>query len=124
MPKRPPKKTDPPEKEQPSFFGGHMPLENETIWFILVSALDVFMTYVLIRQPHFREGNPVAAYFLNHWGVKGMVYYKFFMVAFITVITQIIARTRVDIAARILQFATLVVGGVIIYSLTLYLRHA
>lgn len=123
MPKRPKTKKDPPEKEPPSFFRGHLPLENETLWFILVSALDVFMTYVLIRQPHFREGNPVAAYFLNHWGVKGMVYYKFSMVAFITVITQIIARTRVDIAARILQFATLVVGGVIIYSLLLYLRH-
>lgn len=124
MPKRPRKKTRPPDKDSSSFFRGHLPLENETLWFILVSALDVFMTYVLIRQPHFREGNPIAAYFLNHWGVKGMVYYKFFMVAFITVITQVIARTRVDIAARILQFATLVVGGVVIYSLVLYLRHA
>lgn len=124
MPKRPAKQKDRPEKERFSLFRGQLPLENETVWFILVSALDVFMTYLLIRQPHFTEGNPIAAYFLNHWGVKGMVYYKFFMVAFITTISQIIARSREDIAARILQFATLVVGGVVIYSLVLYLRHA
>jgi hypothetical protein len=123
MPRPSPRKNDH-AKKPTSFFRGQLPLENETVWFILVSALDVFMTYVLIRQPHFTEGNPIAAFFLNHWGVKGMVYFKFFMVAFITLITQIIARTRVDIAARILQFATVVVAGVVIYSLTLYLRHA
>ncbi len=123
MPKRPARKTDRKNEERSSFFGGQLPLENETVWFLLVSALDVFMTYLLIRQPNFTEGNPVAAYFLNHWGVKGMVYYKFFMVAFITVIAQIIARSRTDIAARLLQFATIVVGGVVVYSLVLYLRH-
>ena len=112
------------QKKSPSLLGGELPLETETIWFLLVSALDVFMTYLLIRQPGFTEGNPVAAYFFHRWNIKGMVFYKFFMVGFITVITQIIARKREDIAARLLQFATLVVGGVVIYSLLLYLRHA
>ena len=102
---------------------GHLPLEAETVWFILVSALDVFMTYLLIRQPGFTEGNPIAGFFLNHWGVKGMVYFKFFMVAFIAVIAQIIARKRTDIARNVLLFATVVVGGVVIYSLVLYVRH-
>ncbi len=101
-----------------------MPLEAETVAFLLVSALDVFMTYFLLRQPGFTEGNPVAAYFFHRWNIKGMVFYKFFMVAFVTVISQIIARKREDIAARLLQFATVVVGGVVVYSLVLYLRHS
>lgn len=111
-------------QDRSSLFRRQLPLEKETVWFVLVSALDVFMTYLLIRQPDFTEGNPVAAYFLNHWGVKGMIYYKFFMVAFVAVIAQVIARSREDIATRLLQFATVVVGGVVIYSLVLYLRHA
>ncbi len=121
MPKPPAK---PQNKKKSSFTGKQLPLESETVWFLLVSALDVFMTYLLIRRAGFTEGNPVAAYFLHRWDVKGLVFYKFFMVAFVTIITQIIARTREDIAARLLQFATLVVGGVVVYSLILYLRHA
>ncbi len=113
-----------PRKKTASPLGTSLPLETETVWFVLVSALDVFMTYLLIQQPGFTEGNPVAAYFLNRWGIKGMVYFKFFMVAFVAVISQIIARTREETAARLLQFATLVVGGVVVYSLLLYLRHA
>jgi len=120
MPKRTQKRRNP--RKRSSLLGGPLPLETETVWFLFVSALDVFMTYLLIRQPGYTEGNPLAAYFLNHWGVKGMVYFKFAMVAFVCVITQIIARSREDIARRILQFATLVVGGVVVYSLTLYLR--
>lgn len=108
--------------ERNSLFGGQLPLENETTWFVLVSALDVFLTYLLIRQPHYTEANPIAAFFINHWGIRGMVYFKFFMVAFVAVITQIIARTREDIARRVLQFATVVVGGVVIYSLSLLIR--
>lgn len=120
MPKRPEKSL---LYDGRSLFRGHLPLEAETVWFILVSALDVFMTYLLIRQPGFTEGNPIAGYFLNHWGVKGMVYFKFFMVAFVAVIAQIIARKRRDIACGVLLFATVVVVGVVIYSLVLYLRH-
>ena len=124
MPKPPPNRKRSAQKERPSLLGRQLPLEAETVWFLLVSALDVFMTYLLIRQPGFTEGNPVAAFFINHWGIKGMVYYKFFMVAFVAVITQIIARQREDIAARLLQFATVVVGGVVVYSLALYLRYS
>ncbi len=123
MPKPPPNRKRPKQKKSPSLFGGELPLETETMWFLLVSALDVFMTYLLLRRSGFTEGNPVAAYFYHHWNIKGMVFYKFFMVAFVTVITQIIARKREDIAARLLQFATLIVGGVVVYSLVLYLRN-
>ena len=120
MSQRPKKRR--PRKQSESFLTGRLPLENETVWFLLVSALDVFMTYLLIRQPGYTEANPIAKYFINHWGIKGMVYFKFGMVAFICVITQIIARTREEIARKVLQFATVVVTGVVIYSLMLYLR--
>lgn len=122
MADRPEKPEASPTREGKSLFGGQLPLESETAWFVLVSALDVFLTYLLIRQPHYTEANPIAAFFINHWGIRGMVYFKFFMVAFVAIISQVIARSREDIARRLLQFATVVVAGVVIYSLMLFIR--
>ena len=114
------------EKQQPhrSWLGTQLPLETETARFVLASALDVFMTYLLIRNPdRFVESNPVALYFLNHWGVKGMVWFKFGTVAFVCVLAQIIARRKPETARGLLNLATVVVGAVVLYSLLLYLRH-
>jgi hypothetical protein len=112
-----------PRQRSHSWLGTHLPLETETSRYVLVSALDVFLTYLLIRQPHFTEANPLALYFINHWGVKGMVWFKFGLVAFVCVLSQAIARHKPEAACRLLNFATLVVGAVVAYSVMLYLRH-
>lgn len=101
----------------------HLPFENEITLYIFVSALDVFMTYILMRSGTFKEGNPIARYFFDRWGMKGMIYFKFGMVAFVIVLAQIIATKRPKAAHMLLKFATLVVGGVVVYSLFLFLRH-
>ena len=100
-----------------------LPLEVETTRFIFVSALDVFLTYLLISQEPFHEGNPVARFFLNHWGVRGLVYFKFAMVAFVATIAQIIARKQLHTARGLLNLATLIVLCVLIYSLLLLYRR-
>lgn len=99
-----------------------LPLESETTRFIFVSLLDFFLTYLLIRQPGFTEGNPIARYFLYGWGVRGMLYFKLAMVAFIAVLVQIIAAYRFETARRLMNLATLIVTGVVIYSTTLLMR--
>lgn len=110
--------------------GRRLPLERETTWFILVSALDVFMTYLLLRYSFERrlnvfiiESNPIADRFFRYWGVKGMVAYKFSLVAFVVVAAQIIARKKPETARWLLNVAILVVAGVVTYSLTLLLKH-
>lgn len=112
-----------------SFFGGRMPLERETMVFVLASALDVFMTYILLSagtdrntRMYFVESNPIARFFLDGWGVRGLIYFKFGMVAFVSIIVQIIATKRLETARWVLRFATTVVACVVIYSLMLYLR--
>ncbi len=112
-------------------FRRELPLQRESSLFLLVSALDVFMTYLLLAHsgeegggPRFYESNPVARTFMFYWGVRGLVYFKFAMVAVVEVIAQIVALKRVETARRLLEFGTVVVGGVVIYSLTLLLRHA
>ena len=107
--------------------GKQLPLEWETTLFILASALDVFMTWILLyyyADDGFFESNPIAGFFLDSWGPRGMVYFKFAMVAFVAVLCQIIAIKREDIARRILYFATGLVSCVVIYSFTLLLRYS
>lgn len=101
-------------------FGGRLPLETETAVFILVNVLDTFLTMLLMLYAGgHHEGNPVARYFFDRWGFRGLIYYKMTMVAFVCIIVQIIAWQRVKTARRLLYFLTAIVGAVVIYSLLL-----
>jgi hypothetical protein len=100
-----------------------VPSEHDFTLFILVSALDVFATYLLLQHGGFTESNPVARYFLHGWGMRGMIYFKFGMVALICTIAYVVGQHRPLTAQRLLQFATLVVGAVVVYSVVLFVRH-
>ncbi len=100
-----------------------MHAEQELLLFVLVSALDIFATYILLRDGNFFESNPIAQFFFNRWCIKGMVYYKLGMVAGICSIAHVVSLRRPEWARRLLQFATVVVTIVVVYSLLLLLRH-
>jgi Domain of unknown function (DUF5658) len=106
-----------------------LPLEIETTLFIVASALDVFMTrYMIAHSPSenhlsFVEGNPIARYFLDSWGPEGLTWFKFALVCVVSVICQVIARRKIDVARRLLYFATVMVMGVVIYSVVLMVQH-
>ena len=111
------------------FFGDHLPLEAETTRFILVNTLDIFMTYLALRYTAegrtsaiIGEGNPVGDYFIKGWGIKGMVYFKMFMVGVVVFLAQLIARKSPKKAQLLLNFGTAVVACVVVYSLTLVVR--
>ena len=105
-----------------------LPLEFETLLFIVASALDVFMTrYLITHGPSgnhlsFVEGNPIARYFLDSWGPDGLMWFKFALVGLVSVICQVIARRKINVARRLLYFATVMVMGVVIYSFVLMVQ--
>ena len=96
----------------------------------MASTLDVIMTWYLVTHSTegshtwFVESNPVARYFMDSWGFDGLVYFKFGMVAVVSVICQLIARHKVEVARRVLYFATLMVTSVVVYSVVLMFQHA
>lgn len=94
----------------------------ETGLFILVSVFDIVMTHRLIRTGRFRESNPLAAWFYDHWDFDGMIVFKMILVAVVVVLTQTIARHRPLVARALLRLATAVAAVVVIYSLLLLLR--
>ena len=104
------------------FWNHQLPLERKTCVFILVNALDVIMTYLLLVTGNFIESNQIANFFLARWGMKGMVYFKFGLVAVVVVIAQIVARKKFTTGRNLLKFGTFFVAGVVIYSVALFLR--
>jgi hypothetical protein len=106
-----------------------LPLEGETALFILASTLDAMLTRYLLWNGSsnngifFVEANPIPRYFFESWGLDGLTYFKFALVALVSIICQVIARRRVDVARRVLNFASIVVMGVVIYSVVLMMQH-
>ena len=101
-------------------------LKRDVLLFLLVSWLDVLMTYWLLTHQTgiFIESNPAADLVRSQWGFAGMVAYKFLLVGIVVMNSFIIVRYRPEIARRLIQFATLVVNAVVIYSLFLLLIHS
>ena len=105
-----------------SLFGRVLRHETETSWFVLVNVLDIVLTFLLIRRSGFVEANPIARFFINHWGLKGMIGFKLSMVLLVVAITQIVAYRRPQVARAVLIFGTIVVGAVVVYSVSLHNR--
>lgn len=104
-----------------------LPLERETGYFILASALDLMLTWLMLSyegHTRFVESNVVAQYFLYSWGLRGLAGFKFGTVAFVAVLCQVIARKRLEIARRLLVFATIAATAVVLYSAVLLVRHS
>jgi hypothetical protein len=88
-----------------------------------VNLLDFFASYALFRRRNMGEANPIAAWFIDGWGLlKGMLFYKLALVAFVCVIVQLIALRSVPVARRVLYFGIIVVAGVVAYSAALLWR--
>jgi hypothetical protein len=104
------------------FLSGELPLQNETTWFIFANCLDVFMTYILIRSGAI-ESNPIANYFLQQYGFAVMIYYKMGVVAFVCVVTQLVAWKNLTKARWLMRVGILIVGVVVVYSALLFVRH-
>lgn len=119
----------PPPRFRPfTLMFGKFFFEAETLLYIVLSVADLFMTHFLLQQEggniQFVEANPVAREVINSWGPRGMVYFKLGMVAFVCLITQIIAHYRPLSARLVLFFAIAMMLYVVVYSVRLYAAHA
>jgi Domain of unknown function (DUF5658) len=113
-----------------TIFSISLPLQRESALFLIVSVLDVMMTYMMLSdvpgpegREMFYESNPVAHWIWAKWELSGIVAFKFTMVAVVEVIAQIIAVRKLQLGRRLLEFGTLVVALVVLYSMYLMLTH-
>jgi hypothetical protein len=97
---------------------GKLPLQDQTTYFILVNALDIFITYLHLRSGNV-EANPIANFFFKNWNIVGMIAFKLSIVATVCVIAQIVAMSSIKKASRLLNFGTFVFVCIVVYSIWL-----
>lgn len=84
--------------------------------------MDVVMTVILLRF-NATEANPIANYFLQHFGIIGMMLFKLLIVLAVCAIAQWISHRSVWKARLILVGGTFIVAGVVVYSMFLARFH-
>ena len=102
-------------------FQRQLPLQSETSYFILINVLDIISTNALLRS-HAIEANPLANYFLKHWGFPGMIAFKLGLVAGVCMVTQMIAVYHLKRAKQVLTIGCGIVGLVVAYSAIMLIR--
>ncbi|MDA0831727.1 MAG: DUF5658 family protein [Planctomycetota bacterium] len=93
-----------------------------TTAFIILNGIDVVITYTGMASGHLTEVNPIASYFIDHWGLTGMLWFKFGIVAFVMVLVKIIARKHRHLSRGVLIVGNLIVGAVVVYGLNLSMK--
>jgi hypothetical protein len=102
----------------------HFVLANETTVFLLVTALDFFVTYVLLAWPGSPayEVNPIARRVLG-WGFHGLIAFKFGLAAVGVVCCEVVARRNRRLGRAVLVGMTVLVAAVAVYGVGLIVRH-
>ena len=99
-------------------------LENEVSYFGLASALDFFMTFILLSLDNFRESNQIANSIFQSFGTPGLAIFKVIMVVAVVCIAIFVERRRKNAGRFLLICGTIVVGSVVVYSASLYFKYS
>jgi hypothetical protein len=92
-------------------------LGPESLWLILLSAGDLFVTYALVWEERFYESNPFARWFYERWNIAGMTAFKFGLVALIVVLGETIERHRPKVGRAILILGCITAAAVMVHGL-------
>ena len=107
-----------------SIVAGKALLANESLLLVILSACDLFVTYMLLwRGGHFYEANPLARWFFDRWNIAGMTAFKFGLVAIIIVLCEIIERHKPRVGRAIVILGCVAALIVSIHGLRLLIGH-
>lgn len=89
---------------------------NIYVWFVLASALDVFLTFIVLELGG-REVNAVAAWVLDAFGLAGMTAFKFVVVAFVILLCQAVGRRNRRTGRRLAEWAVALTFVPVVFTL-------
>ncbi|HWE36617.1 MAG TPA: DUF5658 family protein [Isosphaeraceae bacterium] len=100
-------------------------IQREGALLVLVSVIDLFVTYALLRRsPRFYESNPVAQWFFARWNIAGMALFKFGVIGAVIAIGEVIERRRPRWGRAVLWIGCLAAAYAIYCGLRLLLGPA
>lgn len=89
------------------FFSRPILYEEPLKWFLLLSCLDIFFTWIVLHMGG-SEVNWLANYILTHGDLYGLVAFKFTMVVIIILLCDFVGR-RNDIRGRFIAKAAVII---------------
>ena len=99
------------------WFSRTIALESEIAWLLLLSIIDILMTWALLsRDDRFVESNPVAEWFFRRYNVAGLVAYKFVLIAAVVAIAELVERLKPGRGTLVLRIGIIGAGAVVLYS--------
>ena len=82
----------------------HVLYPNAYLWLVLVSALDLMLTWVILHFGGY-EGNAVAAAVIERFGLNGLVAFKFAIVMLVIILCEWAGRRRASAGRGLAVFA-------------------
>lgn len=95
---------------------------SEYVWFVLVSTLDILLTWVILKAGG-SEVNPIAAMVINAWKLPGAIGFKFALTLFVIVACEIVGRHRDRVGRGLIRFGIVIAGLPPLWSMYLLLMH-
>lgn len=87
---------------------------------IVLSAGDLFVTYLLLRRGGGAyEANPLARWFFDRWNIAGMTGFKFGTIAVVVILGETIERHRPGVGRAILALGCVAATIVMVHGLRL-----
>ncbi len=91
--------------------------------FVLVSSMDLTLTWMVLQHEDGYEVNPIAASVIDHWGLPGAIVFKFSLMLFVIIICEIIGRKRDRTARRLARWSVGISAFPPVYTMTLVGLH-
>src|SRR4051794_32663990 len=80
---------------------------NAYVWLVLVSALDLMLTWLILHAGG-HEANAIAAAVIERFGLKGLVAFKFAIVVLVIVLCEWAGRRKPRAGLRLAIIATVI----------------
>jgi hypothetical protein len=95
---------------------------NHYTWFVLVSALDVMLTWIVLYFGG-REANVIALAMLRRFGLPGLIVLKFGMVSFVVVLCEFIGRRNHRAGLRLIGISTAITCAPVLLAFFMLLKR-
>ena len=100
----------------------HMRYPNTYVWLLLLSSMDIMLTWVILLFGG-AEVNPIARWIIDHYGLPGMIIYKFALIVFFISICEIVGTLRDSTGWLLSKFSVLIACVPVCWAMYLLARH-
>lgn len=122
QPSRPSEDLNGSPDDQPFLSAPPMRYQNAYVWLLLLSSVDVIFTWHILRRGGL-ELNPVAKLIIDKWELPGAIAFKFALVMFVIVSSEIVGRKRDRWGRGLIYAAVAIAVFPVAWSLVLLCMH-